>query len=99
MSLYKEGFFIHEFGGFKSANLMFNIPSEYARGKEEMLMISLITTSGQVNPKMSREFLESFKDELLGLKDAFKAFYVGSERHKGNPKKLDQLKEIFHNYH
>ncbi|MFX0102618.1 MAG: ADP-ribosylation factor-like protein, partial [Candidatus Hodarchaeota archaeon] len=23
----------------------------------------------------------------------------GSERHKGNPKKLDQLKEIFHNYH
>lgn len=99
MSLYKEGFFIHEFGGFKSANLIFNLPSKYARGKEEMLMVSLIATNDQIDPGLSREILESFKDEVLGLKDAYKAFYMGSNKHKGDPKKLAFLEELIKKYY
>ena len=42
MDLYNEGFFIHTFGNYKSANYIFNIPNKGARGSIELLLVSII---------------------------------------------------------
>ena len=42
IDLYENGFFRHTFGTFKTANLIFDIPSEYSNTEKERLLISLV---------------------------------------------------------
>ncbi|NMC08003.1 MAG: GTP-binding protein [Candidatus Lokiarchaeota archaeon] len=95
MDLYKEGFFYHEFNKDKSANLSFQIPSTYARGNYEILMLTYLVRDDELNPIMAREYLTRFADHMMRIDDGFKAFYVGSGKHPGDPRKLDEIKELF----
>lgn len=65
MDLYSEGYFMHVFGDYKSANYIFNIPSERGRGKVETLLISIVVdTNSDINLELSKEFLEGYVSEF-----------------------------------
>ena len=74
---YEEGFFMHKFGMLTSMNYYFEIPSEWARGNKELLMISLVLDSvpqlGFEKPIQS--WAESFANRLKDKKEIYKAFY------------------------
>ncbi len=74
---YEEGFFMHKFGTLTSLNYYFEIPSEWARGNKELLMISLVLDSTpQVGvEKPIQSWAESFANRLKDKKEIYKAFY------------------------
>ncbi len=74
---YEEGFFMHKFGILTSMNYYFEIPSEWARGNKEMLMISLILDSApQIGfEKPIQSWSESFANRLKAKNEIYKAFY------------------------
>ena len=95
MDLYKEGFFYHEFNKDKSANLSFQLPSSYARGNCEILMLTYLVRDGELNPGSAKEYLTRFAERLVQIKDGYKAFHVGSAKFPGDPRKLDEVKDLF----
>jgi PAS domain S-box-containing protein/small GTP-binding protein len=96
MDLYNEGFFVHTFGNYKSANYIFNIFSQEARGKTEMLLISIIfDINNNINSKLSKELLEGFVREIEKIKDVYKGFYVKRNKYEDAPEKFEMIKELF----
>ncbi|MFX1269105.1 MAG: hypothetical protein ACFFAK_14190, partial [Promethearchaeota archaeon] len=80
IELYEDGFFKHMFGTFKTANLLFDIPSKYSRTKKERLLISIIVDNkNKINTTLAQELLEGFVEEFKKIKKAYKAFYVDSQ--------------------
>lgn len=85
MDLYDRGFFVHIFGGFKSANLIFEIPSPVARGKVEMLLISIMIPDGEFDADLYEALLENFYAQMMDISKV----YVGL-----HDKRSQQNKEI-----
>lgn len=74
------GFSQHVFAGdqdLKIANYLFEIPSEWARGKIETVMISIVVDPLQ-NADSFRPLLEKYGKNIKSHKDAYKAFYLNS---------------------
>lgn len=95
MDLYDEGFFVHMFGNFKSANYIFDIPSEFARGKNEMLLISiLVDIDSQINFNLSKKLLEGFGEAIKEIPDVTKAFYINSDVREGDESKLNEIQDL-----
>lgn len=100
IDLYENGFFKHTFGTFKTANLIFDIPSEYSNTKKERLLISLVVDGkSKINSTLAEEFLEGFVEEFKKIENAFKAFYVDSKVDKGDPTKLDEIRILLNTFH
>ncbi|MHA1792721.1 MAG: ADP-ribosylation factor-like protein [Promethearchaeota archaeon] len=101
MNLYQEGFFIHEFGTFKSANLFFEISSKKARGGAEMLMATIVVSGeqGEINTRLTKTYLEKFAEEMNKVKNAYKGFYMGSNSQKGDEKVFENIKELFYSFY
>ncbi|HME56404.1 MAG TPA: ADP-ribosylation factor-like protein [Candidatus Lokiarchaeia archaeon] len=99
MDLYREGFFYHEFNKDKSANLNIQVPSRYARGNFELLMISYLVRDGQLNPDTAKEYLINFAEKLKQIDGAYKAFYVDSSKHAGDAQKFEEIKELFNAFY
>ncbi|MBD3254926.1 MAG: PAS domain S-box protein [Candidatus Lokiarchaeota archaeon] len=100
MDLYEEGFFVHIFGGFKSANLIFEIPSKYARGNRELLLISiLIDINSNINFDLSKELLEGFEKEFKKIDNAGEAFYPDSADQETHQLKLNKIKSLFQTFY
>ena len=96
IDIYEKGFFIHTFGTFKTANLIFNIPSEYSKTGSERLLISLVVDSdAKLKSTLVEDYLEGIVEEIKKIEDIFKAFYVDSMFDKGDPIKLGELKKLF----
>lgn len=94
MNLYDKGFFIHMFDKYKSANLIFNIPSQYVRGKKELLSISLVVDlENDIDLNLSRDLLEGFAKELHGIDQAYKAFHLDDDNRE---KFMDDYVNIKH---
>ncbi|MFX1258687.1 MAG: ADP-ribosylation factor-like protein, partial [Promethearchaeota archaeon] len=99
IDLYDIGFFKHMFGTFKTANLIFEIPSEYSRTKKERLLISLVIDGKSgINTALAQKFLEGFVEDFKKIEDPFKAFYVGSRIYKGDPKKLEEIRALLNSF-
>ncbi len=95
IDLYDSGFFKHAFGTFKTANLIFEIPSEYSRTKKERLLISLVIDSkSKINSTLAQKFLEGLVEDFKKIEDAFKAFYVDSKIYEGDPTKLEEIRAL-----
>ncbi|MFX0040384.1 MAG: ADP-ribosylation factor-like protein [Promethearchaeota archaeon] len=93
IDLYDGGFFIHTFGTFKTANLMFNIPSKYSNTTKEHLLITLVTENkSQINNSLAQEFLEGLVEDFKKIEDAYKAFYMNSRIYEGDPAKLEEIR-------
>ncbi len=100
MDLNEKGFFIHITEKVKSANLLFTLPSEYARGKKEILLISIITDIGnEINLNLSQELLQGFAKQLKGLEDGYKAFYNNSSKYEFDGEKLNEIENIFYTFY
>ncbi|MBD3195796.1 MAG: PAS domain S-box protein [Candidatus Lokiarchaeota archaeon] len=96
MDLYEKGFFVHIFGKFKSVNLIFELPSEYARGTKELLLISyLVDAKNDVNDNVVKKLLKQFATELKKIEDAYKGFYVNSEVHHGDEEVFKKIQLLF----
>ena len=100
IDLYEKGFFKHTFGTFKTANLIFDIPSKYSRTKKEHLLVSLVIDGkSKINTTLAEEYLEGFVEEFKKIEDAFKAFYLDSKVDKGDPKKLEEIRTLLNTFH
>ncbi len=80
---------------FNSVNLIFHIHSDWARGMQEICMISLLDVGCKnlIDPYGSLLF--KFKDQLVNLEDGYKAFYVNSlSKLKTHPEIEDISKQI-----
>ncbi|MHA2035120.1 MAG: PAS domain S-box protein [Promethearchaeota archaeon] len=100
MDLYESGFFIHTFGTFKTANLIFDIPSVYSGTEKESLLISLIIDSkSKINSVLTQEFLKGFVEEFKKIKENFKAFYMDSRIYKGDSTKLKEIRELLNTFY
>jgi len=99
MDLNAKGVFIHIFEQYKTANLLFDIYSEYARGKKENFLITIITdVNSNLKLLWAREMLESFAKDLSNIKDAYKAFDLSSRNYKGNVQKLEEIENRFFSF-
>ena len=79
MDFYGEAFFIHEFDEFKTANLIFKIPSPDSRGRQESLMISIIHLNDEImDLKVFEKLLIQFANEIKNIKDVCIVFNRGA---------------------
>ncbi|MFX1324243.1 MAG: ADP-ribosylation factor-like protein [Promethearchaeota archaeon] len=100
IDIYEKGFFIHTFGTFKTANLIFNIPSEYSKTGSERLLISLLFDGeSKIKSPLAEELLKGFVEELNNVEDVFKAFYVDSMVDEGDPIKLEIIKTLLSKFY
>ena len=81
MDLYNKGFFIHEYGGIRSANQIFEIPNPLTRGKAEILMISLVSFDEKFNLNSFQEILQFFVIQFREIPDVYKVFHLKSQAH------------------
>ncbi|MFX0058764.1 MAG: hypothetical protein ACFE85_13090 [Candidatus Hodarchaeota archaeon] len=88
-----EGFFTHSFESKNSMNYYFEIHSDWARGNQEMLMVSLIFNQ-QTPPEIEQNvlgLLEEFSEKLQANEEIFTAFYINDINNFE-----DKDKEIIH---
>lgn len=95
MDFYEEGFFSHEFGEVKTANLLFSIPSPMARGKVDILMVSVITWREDCDMTMFSDILEIFRNEFLKIEKAYEAFNPESKNNEERRKEIKIFIEDF----
>jgi len=77
--VFKEGFFVHRSSTVPSSlNYYFEIPSEWARGNKEMLMISinLDIPTNQLLEEDIQEICADFASRLKNIEWLFKALYM-----------------------
>ena len=76
--LIKQKFFVYETSAqFKTVNYYFEIPSEWARGKKEMLLISLILIDEPVEQiHVFEDLLHRIGTKIAEIEDAYKGFYM-----------------------
>lgn len=96
MNLYKQGFFIHEFQDMKTANNSFLLPSSYARGGNEILMISIAVRGSELDNALARRTLDGFTRAIKEVPSAYKGFHVGSSRVAGDEKARDAVRGLVH---
>ncbi len=97
-----EGFFVHQSSLISSLNYYFEIPSDWARGKKELLMISIIldTAITQEIEKTIEVDCLNFVAELKNNKEFFKALYIEDidlfqvEEHSNIKKMSEKLRSI-----
>jgi len=73
-----EEFFIHTFDEFKFLNYYFQIPSDWARGFREMLMVSIIIYR-QISPEIEASIsslCKKFAEMMQSTEDIFTGFYI-----------------------
>ena len=75
MDYHEEGYFIHEFNGISSANIIFFIPSPIARGNFEIAMISIVLIDDDTDPKSYYPLLNQFVSECKNINDAYRGFH------------------------
>ncbi len=73
-------------------NLYFELPSEWARGKKEMVMLSLIMKI-EFNSKLTWTFLVETSHKIISTPALFKAFYKDDDFHD-NDIEIDMAYEV-----
>ena len=105
---FKEEFFIYRSSTLPlSLNYYFEIPSEWARGKKEMLMISVMLDKipNQLLEESIRDKCSDFVSQLKTIKELYKALYINahdsfleqehSDIKKINVKLRNKIKEFY----
>jgi hypothetical protein len=75
--LVKQKFFLYEAADFKTVSLYLEVPSEWARGKKEMLLLSIILPPDFTieNKDPVHALLEKVASEISQVENGFMAFY------------------------
>ena len=100
IDLYEDGFFKHMFGSFKTANLLFDIDSEYSRTKKERLLITIVyDNKSNINTEQAHNLLNGFVEEFKKIDNVYKAFYTNSRVYKGDKEKYDELVQLVNSFY
>ncbi len=91
MDFYEKGFFIHEFGDLKTANLIFTIPNPNARGSEDVLMISIVILNEKYVLKDFEVVLNIFIENFKPIKEIYLGLPANSTKFKTDPAKKTQI--------
>ncbi len=71
-----EGFFTHDFSSeLRTANWIFRVPSSWARGSIELIMLSVIIQK-EIEIKEYQLEMKKFIDQIIKIDDLYKAFYI-----------------------
>ncbi len=71
-----DGFFTHNFSPeLRTANWMFSIPSNWARGRTEILMLSSLISEEEPDYTMYEKVFSKFVERIKANHNIFKAFY------------------------
>ncbi len=87
---FNEGFFTHSFENLKSMNYYFEIQSDWARGNNEMLMVSIVLDR-QILPEIeekSSDLCIEFSGRLQSNEEIYTAFYINDLNYHENEKDL-----------
>lgn len=99
MDLYDKGFFIHEFGKTRTANMIFNVYNPSARGRQDRAMLSIMSLNEGYNINLG-SFKEIMECLILNLKEdsnIYKAF-----RYKEGEKGLEyfsKMRDLLFSFH
>ncbi|TFF88451.1 MAG: hypothetical protein EU549_02980 [Promethearchaeota archaeon] len=75
--LIKQKFFVYDISDFKTVNHYFEVSSEWARGKKEMLILSIIAIDESVELDQDIEkTLEKIVDKIKSINNAYMGFYA-----------------------
>jgi len=103
--LIKQKFFVYEGADFKTVSLYFETPSEWARGKKEMLLLSIILPpdSSIENKDPVRGILEKLEAEINQVESGYMGFYaydwVKMEEHEEDIEGIAQdIRKILEKY-
>lgn len=99
-----DGFFTHDFSPeFRTANWIFHIPSIWARGGVELVMLTVIIRK-EVETKEYQVEMERFIDRVVDIENIYRAFYINGRitehqediinKHKLLDNHLDNLYKI-----
>ncbi len=99
MDLNEVSFFVHEYGSIKTANLFFEIWSPLARGKTELMMLSLVCFDEEYNLSSFKEIMEYFVKEIKSIPDIYKAFHYKSSIMSGAKEKFQEIVNFFHSFY
>ncbi len=94
MDFYEKGFFIHEFGEIKSANLIYTIPDANARGSETVLMISIVLLDEAYNLNELKRVLDLFSEKFKLVKNICKGLSDESENDSSESEKMLAIKNL-----
>ena len=102
-----EEFFMHSFDEFKFLNYYFQIPSDWARGSREMIMVSMIIYH-QISPEIEDSIAllcKRFAEMMQSNEDIYTGFYINDvskynedekERIKKNGQLIkDEVRELY----
>lgn len=99
MDLYKKGFFVHQFAGIITANLIFEIKSPIARGGRENVMITIASKEeDNLNLRSFQEIIEYYAFQLMNINEIYKAFYLKSSV-AGSTEKYKELMDFTFTLH
>jgi hypothetical protein len=91
-----KGFFTHTFSPeLKTANFLFTIDSKWARGRNELVMISVIISEEEPEYDVYEKTLSKFQSKLREMPEIFKAFYNNGTpegQSEAVAEKLNQIK-------
>ncbi len=101
MDFYDHGFFIHEFGDLKTSNLIFTIPNPKTRGKELVMMISIVIFEEKYNLTDLHDALEVFIQKFISIKDIFEGIpgngnLIKNSNFNEKTKLIKDLVELFY---
>jgi small GTP-binding protein len=91
---FEKSFFYHQFDFSNSANYYLEVPSKWARGGKESILISILLDSTE-NPENWQEPIKEFTDQLERIPDIYKSFSYLTTRIDPDIKiKFQELQEL-----
>jgi len=92
----EEGFFAHNFSPeFKTANYIFTLESEYARGGSELVMLTIVVSEEEPDYNFYESVLKKYTEKIKEIDEIFKIFYEA--RDLDDEKQMESLiKKITH---
>ncbi len=74
---FDKGFFIHKFSDVITTNYFFEVPSPWARGKKEMVLVSVVFNSeNEENLSIYETPLAEFASKFSKIRDIYQSFYI-----------------------
>jgi len=83
----------------KVINYLFEVPSDWARGKREMVMLSVVVDKNY-KTEIFHDIMMNIVDSIKGIEDCYKGFYEGHDKHgsdEGIEDILAKMKRIMSN--
>ena len=96
MDYHDEGYFIHEYGKIKSANLIFLVPNPLARGGSEIVMISVVLIDENSDPRNYYTTLEQFVKSIKKIDNIETSFYLNKDNNSGAYCILEKIESLMY---